>query len=143
MLSTLVFIFYNSALPPAQSTEQSDKVSDIITSIIPEDTSLGKFIIEYIRKIAHFTEYGFLGIQVALYVMIFGQKRLRSALFGYIIPFFVGFVDETVQIWSDRGPSISDVWIDIGGFFTFSTLAYAVIVLFLLVYKKVKEIIAK
>ena len=118
-------------------------MSDIITSIIPEDTSLGKFIIEYIRKIAHFTEYGFLGIQVALYVTIFGQKRLKFALSGYIIPFFVGFADETVQIWSDRGPSISDVWIDIGGFFTFSSLAYAVILLFLLVCKKVREIAAK
>lgn len=126
ILATLLFIFINSALPPETSSEQSGKVEDIITSIIPADTTLGEFLVKYLRKIAHFTEYGLLGIEFALMIMLLSDKRGRHALLSLTVPFFVGFTDESIQILSKRGPSISDVWIDVGGFIFFGLIAYGV-----------------
>ena len=140
MLGTLVFIFVNSSLPPEASDEQSTAVGGFITSFIPEDSSLYSFVTEYIRKIAHFTEYGMLSIELSVYVMLYAKRRLRSALTTLPVPFFVGFADETVQIFSGRGPSISDVWIDIGGFIFFGTISYgALIGLYYLVLTVVRK----
>ena len=122
---TLIFIFTNSALPPKESAEQSGAVGDFISLIIPPDTELGAYIQTNLRKIAHFTEYGMLGVELAVYFLAFDRRR-RHILCSAAVPFAVGFVDETIQIFSGRGPSVSDVWIDVGGFFTFSLLAYAV-----------------
>ena len=128
IIATVLFIFINSMLPPNASTEQSDAVAEIIGTIIPKDTDFGSFVQQYIRKIAHFTEYGLLGIEIAIYVVLFVNKRLKCALLNILLtPLVVGFVDETIQIFSDRGPSVSDVWIDVGGFVFFSLVAYLIL----------------
>ena len=126
MLGTVLFIFINSMLPPEASTEQSDTVKDIIVEILPDDSKAENFVEEYMRKIAHFTEYGLLGVEMAVYLMLF--HRRRTYLFGLalLVPFFVGFIDESIQSLSGRGPLIEDVWIDIGGFATFYALTLAV-----------------
>lgn len=136
---TVVFIFVNSALPPEVSAEQSGTVGGIIAEIIPPDTDLGSFIQEYLRKIAHFTEYGMLGIEISLLVFSYFKRRVLFGCSAAAVPFFVGFIDESIQILSDRGPSISDVWIDIGGFITFSLLSYAVLALGDITLKMIKK----
>ena len=136
---TVVFMFVNSALPPEVSAEQSGTVGGIIAEIIPPDTDLGSFIQEYLRKIAHFTEYGMLGIEISLLVFFYFKRRVLFGCSAAAVPFFVGFIDESIQILSDRGPSISDVWIDIGGFITFSLLSYAVLALGDITLKMIKK----
>lgn len=136
---TVVFIFVNSALPPEVSAEQSGTVGGIIAEIIPPDTDLGSFIQEYLRKIAHFTEYGMLGIEISLLVFFYFKRRVLFGCSAAAVPFFVGFIDESIQILSDRGSSISDVWIDIGGFITFSLLSYAVLALGDITLKMIKK----
>ena len=126
IIATIVFIFGNSVMPPDLSSKQSDGVASIIEKIIPIDTTFGSFIHENIRKIAHFTEYGLLGIEIAIYVMLYAEEKLKQAAFSTFIPFAVGFTDETIQIFSGRGPSVADVWIDVGGFLSFSLLTYSV-----------------
>ena len=129
VLLTVAFIFYNSSLAPDVSAEQSGAVGGIIAEIIPPETELGGFLQKYIRKIAHFTEYGLLGIELALFCVFFA-KRKGAFCFGSL--FFAGtvaLVDETIQIFSKRGPSVEDVWIDIGGYLFFSALAYLVLAL--------------
>ncbi len=128
MLGTVVFIFVNSSLPPEASDKESAAVGGFITSFIPKDSSLYDFVTTYMRKIAHFTEYGMLGIELSVYVMLYGKRRVRDGLLTLTVPFFIGFIDETVQIFSGRGPSISDVWIDIGGFVFFGAISYGVII---------------
>lgn len=124
ILATLVFIFTNSLKSPEQSLEDSNAVGGILSTIFPPDTDLGAFIEEYVRKIAHFTEYGLLGIEVALYVCFYTKRRVRCALVASASSFFVGFIDETLQYISGRGPAISDVWVDVGGFVLFSLIVY-------------------
>ncbi len=126
ILATVVFIFANSLKSPEESLEDSNAVGGILSTIFPPDTDLGAFIVEYVRKIAHFTEYGLLGIEVALFICICTEKRVKCALFASALGFFIGFIDETLQYISERGPAISDVWVDAGGFILFSLLVYGV-----------------
>ena len=127
MLLTVAFIFYNSSLPKQESADASDKLGEIVEEILPDDTPVEDFVLTNLRKIAHFTEYGLLGIEIALYVLIFERRRWYVSLpISYACPFAVGFLDESIQVLSERGPSITDVWIDIGGYATFASLAYLI-----------------
>ncbi len=127
ILLTLVFIFSNSAKTQKQSAAQSESFKEVVEKIIPKETDLGQKILKNIRKIAHFTEYGLLGIESSLliFVLMNGRgKRYKNAAFSPVFALIVAFIDETVQIYSKRGPAVADMWIDVGGFFTYSLLTY-------------------
>lgn len=113
---TLAFIFGQSALPPATSGAESSAVRDFLGKIFPPSTSLGAFLYQNTRKIAHFAEYALLGTEVSWYACLFMRKNkafyLKAPLFGLLS----AFADETVQIFSKRAPSIIDVWIDLFGY---------------------------
>ena len=125
MAATVLFIFINSTLPKEQSAQQSGVIEEIVDKVIPDDVPVKDMIIENIRKIAHFSEYGLLGIELALYIFFFRRKRIYLyAPMSPLVAMLVGFLDESIQLLSDRGPMISDVWIDIGGFATFTLITY-------------------
>ena len=125
ILLTVLFILIHSLLPREISAEESDGVADFLAVFFPPDTAFGAFIARHVRKIAHFLEYGFLGAETSALAFFFRPRHGRvfgeSALFA----FGVAFVDETVQIFSRRGPMISDVWLDVSGFATFFLLIFA------------------
>ena len=127
MAMTIAFMFYSSSLSREESSQQSSTVSLIFDAILPDGTAFKEFVLENLRKIAHFTEYGILGTEVALYILIYERKRCKMfAPLSLLVPVLVGFLDESIQVLSERGPSITDVWIDIGGYFAFSILVYIV-----------------
>ena len=114
---------------PTQSTADSDAVkdfvSDVIAPVIPPESDLGQTIIKNIRKIAHFTEYGLLAIESALLIALLARKRggrYKFAGLSVLAALIVAFFDETIQIFSKRGPAIADVWLDVGGFVTYTAL---------------------
>ena len=140
--ATVAFIFGNSVLPSDESLEQSDAIKDIIIEILPDDSPAESFVEQYIRKIAHFSEYGLLGIEIALYMIIFERRRLRLAPISLVFALVVAFFDESIQMFTERGPSIMDVWIDVGGFAFFSLITYALFALVLLAVfftKRIRE----
>ena len=137
LIVTLLFIFGHSAMPPGMSSSESSFVTrllePLLVKILPADANLEHFV----RKAAHFTEYFILGLQMFLFV----KSRLASssvmiekaakkqrplskvsahfALFiSPIICWAVAFIDETIQIFSGRGPAIQDVWLDTAGALT-------------------------
>ena len=122
---TVLFAFIQSMLPTEVSSAESDAVGDIVEEIIPSDTPTGSYVQNNLRKIAHFIEFACLGTEVAIYLLIFMRKPLY-VLFSYPLALITAFFDETIQIFSKRGPSISDVWIDFSGFLTLSLLVYFV-----------------
>lgn len=124
IIATIAFIFGNSVMPPDVSSEQSDGVAGIIEKLIPSDTPLGIFIQKYIRKIAHFAEYGLLGFEIALYVILYEKNSMKAAALNMLTPFVIGTLDEGIQIFSGRGPAITDVLIDASGFIFFSLVTY-------------------
>lgn len=137
--ATVAFIFYNSTLPPEESSEQSGAFGDIIAEIIPPETEAGSFVQTYLRKIAHFTEYGLLGIELTLFCMLLKKKRLRLLLNAFIFSVFVALSDETIQIFSKRGPSVNDIWIDVGGYVFFSALTLVLLFALSLILPKARE----
>ncbi|MBO7304712.1 MAG: VanZ family protein [Clostridia bacterium] len=131
----VAFIFSQSMLPPAKSTEVSDTVGDIVEEIIPPETSVGGFVQNNVRKLAHFFEFFTLGVLVATYVAVFLPK-LKWVLHTLPVGFIVAVLDETIQIFSDRGPSVRDVWIDFSGFLCASIAFYLLYALTVLVIRK-------
>lgn len=132
----LAFIWGNSMLPKNASSNLSIWAMGILSKvfsgdIVAEETVAGAGIL---RKVAHFTEFCALGIALsALLHLIVKDKRIRAllaALFGG----FVALFDETIQIFSGRGPMVSDIWIDIAGFAT----GVVIVVLIVAVKRKIK-----
>ena len=138
IIATVLFIFIQSMLPKDKSKEESDAVGGIISEIIPPDTPAGEYVQKNIRKIAHFTEFAVLGAEVALYLILF-MPKIRYMLFAYPTALILAFFDESIQIFSGRGPSISDVWIDFFGFFAATAVFYAVYAVICLIRNRRKR----
>ena len=129
VIGTLSFIFINSALPPEKSEVISNSVGNAVGNIVNTETPTGSFIRLNLRKIAHFTEYGLLGMELAAFVLLFvtgNKNKIKFALLLLCAPFAVGFIDESIQLLSGRTASVKDVWIDVGGFMCFYALSIAV-----------------
>lgn len=118
MMITVLSFFVQSALPPETSSAESDAVSDVIEPIIPSDTPVGEFVHPNIRKIGHFSEFGLLGLEAAIFVFLYTKNQIRATAVAFISAQLIALLDETAQIFSGRGPEITDVWIDIFGFST-------------------------
>ena len=113
---TLLYIWNNSLQSAIKSNEQSEIVLDVIVNVFrtpPLDTEEAQFIV---RKVAHISEFALLGLEMALLLFHTG-KMYRQNLEGVL---FIGLVsaviDETIQIFSQRGSQVVDIWIDFAGF---------------------------
>ena len=89
-----------------------------------------------LRKAAHFIEHGVLGLEMFFLVMIIEKNRKSSGklalrpislLLTLYFGMFIALVDETIQIFSERGYSIKDVWIDVSGYATFTLVLYLIV----------------
>lgn len=116
ILATLAFILINSMLPPEISSAESNSAGGFFALIFPEGTFLHTLIVPNIRKIAHFAEFFALGTEIALYVCFYTRRYSVFVPASFFALQTVALLDETVQIFSGRGPSVSDVWLDtLGG----------------------------
>ena len=95
------------------------------------------FIDTNIRKVAHFLEFGLLGIEAAVLLLLaYGKGKVRPSLpaplckvaRSFLFPVTVAFCDESIQLLSSRGPSVLDMWIDIIGYLCFFILTYVVLI---------------
>ena len=133
IILTLAFTFYQSLLPPEESDKVSGTVSDAIEPIIPSDTPTGSYVHTNIRKIAHFVEFAALGLEVALFVILYlptwgssPRAKLKFILHSYTLAPLTALVDETIQLFTERGPGVADVWLDTAGFASLATLTYLI-----------------
>ena len=136
IIATLVFIFSNSLKSQEESSEDSAMVGGFLESVFPPDTELGEFVQDNVRKIAHFTEFALLGGLVALYVVFYVKRRRLFLPLSFGFGFLMGFIDESLQYFSSRGPSIMDVWIDFFGFLSVAAAVYLVALVVTLIIMK-------
>ena len=126
---TLAFIWGQSCLSRTQSSAESEIVKGWLEVIFSKDTPLSRFILTYVRKIAHFTEFGVLGLELCAFTYICTENayknKIRAAFFGPV----AAIIDETIQIFTGRGSSFFDVLIDSSGYFTFSLIFIATVLL--------------
>ena len=90
----LAFIWGHSCMPVDASRKESSTVLELLRPLLALLVGTENVTLHLVRKLAHFTEFFCLGCVLAL---------------------LTGFIDETIQIFSGRGPAIRDVWLDFSG----------------------------
>lgn len=115
-----LLIWGNSMRTSTQSAQQSGSLLAFLT---PWLTALGiqpEGFHTILRKLAHFSEYGLLGVlwTMELWLGPHREKR-RGAMERLSFCMLTAFLDETIQLFvPGRGGEIRDVWIDTAGAWT-------------------------
>ena len=112
LILNILFIWGNSLLPASTSATLSRYVKKILERILPFGDSLPAMGHGMLRKIAHFIEFGCLGMLLAwLYTML-----PKTTIFLLPCGVVVAGVDEFIQRFvPGRGASLVDVLIDASG----------------------------
>lgn len=116
---TLAFIFGNSLQNGEASSEASGSLRQLLENLM--GVPVNEFLL---RKAAHFSEYALLGAEVSLLLRALSGCALRHTAWRRNVLDFAAFgfltaaIDETIQIFSGRGSSLLDVWLDTAGYLT-------------------------
>ena len=111
LILLLAFIWGHSCMPVSASEEESSVILELLRPVLKPIVSPENVTLHLVRKMAHFTEFFCLGCVLALLLPFRGKSQLLAAGLSLL----TGFIDETIQIFSGRGPAISDVWLDFSG----------------------------
>ncbi len=136
---TLIFIFRNSMLTKESSSSESSVVTGWLEEILPEKSVISLFMLDNVRKIAHFVEFGVLSMEMTVYALFFAKNKKNGVGFALLFSFVAAFIDETIQIFSYRGSAVSDIWIDLFGVFSFSASAVLIYVLSVCIYNALSK----
>ncbi len=118
---TVGFVFNNSAKPTAESQQASAVVAETIQEVAQKTTSneaqTTLVSVRYLRKAAHAVEFFALGLELAAFSVIIGRRKYSFQKFWNVLSMAlaVAVADESIQIFSGRGPKVQDVLIDLGG----------------------------
>ena len=113
--ATLVFIWTNSMETPAESSEKSQWMMKLLTPFLEIFVGEGNVTEFLVRKLAHFCEFGLLGCELSLMLILRKRQVLQWYVNVGMFAFMVAALDETIQIFADRGSSLADVWLDTAG----------------------------
>ena len=126
IIITLAVIWGHSLLGKEASSEESGFVMELLTPFLEIFVGRGNVTEHLVRKLAHFCEFFILGIELQLFFSLL-KSRKSAFLLALSHGLFTALADETIQIFSGRGPMIQDVWLDFSGVTAGSLLALAVI----------------
>ena len=112
---TLAFIWSRSMKSKAESRAESAAVMEWLAPFLELFVGKGRVTNHLVRKLAHFGEYGLLGVEVTAFSLL-REKGRRHWLFLILFGFSVASMDETIQFFAGRGNQFSDVMLDLFGF---------------------------
>lgn len=114
---TLCVIWGSSLEGPKESSKKSQAVlENVVKPILGPIVGRDNITEYFVRKLGHFTEFFALGLESLLLLAVRKELSLHWILHIVAAGFTVGAVDETLQIFTNRGSSIADVWLDFSGF---------------------------
>ena len=117
ILLTLCVIWGHSLEGPEASSEKSQAVLEhIIQPILGPIFGRENITELFVRKLGHFTEFFILGAACTALLWVRRKIRAHWIVHTLCFGFLVGAIDETLQIFTKRGSSLSDVWLDFAGF---------------------------
>ena len=135
-VAAIAAIFYNSSLSADESTEQSSPLTMWLNGIfgsLPIPFSVTE---NFVRKLAHFTEYSILGALMSTTVYLYAQKRLGMLLITIPTGALVAVCDELIQRKSEgRSCQVSDMVLDTCGII----FAALIVTLFITLRQKKKR----
>ena len=114
---TLAFIWGNSLVSRAESQDLS---RGLLARVCAALETLGLYLDPqedyWLRKLAHFGEFGLLGVELCLLMFL----NRRGSVQGFVNCAFAGLsaatMDEALQLISNRGSQVQDVLLDFAGF---------------------------
>ena len=114
---TLAFIWVNSLMPKEESQAVSQSLLERIVELFGAlGVRLSPKSDHFLRKLAHFVEFGILGAEFSLLLNL----RYRQGPQGYVNCAFAGLsaavIDESIQLISKRGSQVQDVLLDFCGY---------------------------
>lgn len=136
LCTNIVFIWGNSMLSGTVSGQISQTVMEIAGKILssPLFEKVSVHLIDFfnellgttipnedvgqhlLRKMAHFTEFCWLGVTLTWFFLILEQKGIHSFAMPLLGGMTVACIDETIQLYTPgRAASLVDVWIDVCG----------------------------
>lgn len=116
-IGTIAFIWGNSILSINDSAQRSGSLYEKLKGVL--DFLFGEGVITHdiFRKMAHCGEFFVLGLELNFLFLTLNKHNIKTAIYILLCVFFIAVIDETLQIFSNRGSSVTDVWIDfLGGF---------------------------
>lgn len=114
-LAVTVFIFLNSLDGVDESERKSGWVLEVLRPVFGQFVGEDNVTEHFIRKLAHFTEFGMLGCSLAGLCALLGRRGLQDAFNCAFAGLAVAVTDETIQIFSGRGSQVMDVLLDFSG----------------------------
>ena len=100
-------------LPGGVSLELSNGFLALLSRSFPFLARIGSMLI---RKLAHFSEFACLGLLLAWFFRLMGERGFHGVTSPALLGTLAACVDETIQRFvPGRESSLIDVWIDIGG----------------------------
>ncbi len=119
IVATLAFIWLHSCMGMEDSAEESGFVYDLLCPFFELFMGKGNVTEHFIRKLAHFTEFFGLGLELMLFMrLVFGEIKWKLVINAWTLGTFCALIDETIQLFSGRGPQVQDVWLDSAGCLT-------------------------
>lgn len=120
LLSACIWFIWSNSLQSAElSAFRSQKVAEILgkvmSTLFGADNVLTMFAQTHVRKIAHAVEFAMLGITLELMLLILGRLNGHNVAHAAFIILAVAVADETIQIFTGRGASVSDIVLDFAG----------------------------
>lgn len=116
LVCNLCFIWGNSLVSRAESHNLSVGVLGFLP---PFWQALGlseEEMVHLLRKAAHFTEFACLGGLSTGLLALYRKVRFSPIIHLLSAGFLVAAIDETIQVFSNRGSQLQDVWLDFSGF---------------------------
>lgn len=148
MIANMVLVFMFSAENKEDSGDRSRGMTEAVVKVIVKDydtlppTEQEKTLETFhrpIRKIAHFCEFGLLGFLCGAFQQALGKGRSRVRwAFPAAFCLLYAISDEVHQIFSGRGPAITDVLIDFAGSMTGICTIHLILLVAGLIIKKRK-----
>lgn len=115
----LAFIWLHSMMPAEDSAEESQRVGQFLTPFLELLVGEGNVTDHLVRKLAHFCEYGALGILAGALLLVKKESGILRWSYTLLCALAVAVVDESIQLLADgRGAQVQDVLLDAAGSLT-------------------------
>lgn len=115
----LAFIWLHSMMPAEDSAEESRRVGQFLTPFLELLVGEGNVTDHLVRKLAHFCEYGALGILAGALLLVKKESGIFRWSYALLCALAVAVIDESIQLLADgRGAQVQDVLLDTAGSLT-------------------------
>ena len=113
------FIWLHSMMPAEDSAEESQRVGQFLTPFLELLVGEGNVTDHLVRKLAHFCEYGALGILAGALLLVKKESGIFRWSYALLCALAVAVIDESIQLLADgRGAQVQDVLLDTAGSLT-------------------------